>query len=273
VLRFELGDSQSPRGHAILYAHVSGSSAIVATYCVVLPISFSIGKYLPPMFAGQLPIDALNESVSPVSAMPIPPMFEDVPSLESLQQLAERRADDLCDMGTLVLSDDNARLQFAAEGCAEYGEMYSSYQARWPTVETERSETPLDDLDVDDVLASVLPERDRLGEIARLISTARYAMESGDKGSLDKAASDMRRIAKPLPEKYRADRLIEAALRPDGTGPKLAGLYLQRAYKILDEDYMSIPPLDAEIRALQGENGAPGTSETTPGESGEPNPE
>ena len=273
MLRFELGDAQSPRGHALLYARVSGSERVVATYCVVLPIQFSIGKYLPPMFAGQFPIDALGEGASPVSAMPIPPMFEDAESLDALRQLAERRADDLCDMGTLVLSDDNARLQFAAEGSAEYGEMYISYQARWPAVASSRESTPLDDLDVEDVLAAVLPERDRLGEIAKLISQARYALESDDHRALDKVAADMRRLARPLSEKYRADQLIEAALRPDALGPKLAGLYLQRAYKILDEDYMSIAPIDAQIRALRDDGEAIGNTgediseDTTPGSS------
>ena len=251
MLRFELGDAQAPRGHALLYARVSGGDRIVATYCVVLPIQFSIGKYLPPMFTGQLPLDAFNEGVSPVNAMPIPPMFEDAPSLDALRQLAEKRGDDLCDMGTLVLSDDTNRLQFAAEGSAEYGELYGDYQSRWPEVAVAQDATPLDDLDVDDVLASVLPERDRLGEIAKLISQARYALESGDRRALDKVTTDMQRLARPLPEKYHASQLIESALRPDALGPKLAGLYLQRAYKILDEDYMSIPPIDAEIRALR----------------------
>ncbi|HEU5349796.1 MAG TPA: hypothetical protein VFU63_14390, partial [Ktedonobacterales bacterium] len=212
MLRFELGDAQTPRGHAILYARISGSDRIVATYCVVLPIQFSIGKYLPPMFAGQFSIDALSEGTSPINAMPIPPMFEDVESFDALRQLAERRGDDLCDMGTIALSDDSARLQFAAEGSAEYGEMYSSYQARWPSSAATDESPPLDDLDVEDVLASVLPERDRLGEIAKLISQARYAMESGDRRLLDKVADDMRRLARPLPEKYRAEQLIESAL-------------------------------------------------------------
>lgn len=261
MLRFELGDPQTPRGHAILYARVSGSDRIVATYCVVLPIQFSIGKYLPPMFAGQLPIDALNEGVSPVSAMPIPPMFEDVESLDAVRQLAERRGDDLCDLGTLGLSDDNMRLQFAAEGSAEYGELYVAYQARWPTVASPPESAGLEDFDVEDVLASMLPERDRLGEIAKLISQARYALESGDRRGLEKVAGDMRRLARPLPEKYRSDQLIEAVLRPDAVGPKLAELYLQRAYRILDEDYMSIPPIDAQIRTLTGNSASSGDSD------------
>src|SRR5215475_7618918 len=89
VLRFELGNSQSPRGHALMYARLSGASErIVATYCIVLPISFSLGKYLPPMLAGQLPMDALRDE-STGNAMPIPPMFEDVASIAYLHHLAE----------------------------------------------------------------------------------------------------------------------------------------------------------------------------------------
>jgi hypothetical protein len=57
-----------------------------------------------------------------------------------------------------------------------------------------------------------------------------------------------------LPEKYRADQLIEAALRPDAQGNRLTQLYLQRAYKLVDEDYAAIPPLEREIRELRGES-------------------
>src|SRR5262245_12985047 len=179
VLRFEIGDSEAPRGHALMYARLSGSAErIVATYCIVLPISFSLGKYLPPMLAGQLPVDALRDE-STGNAMPIPPMFEDVAGGEYLRQLAERRGDDLCDMGTLLIADDNQRLAFAAEGCMEYAELYAAYQQRSPVTaeRTQSEESPLDDVDVEDVVASMLPERDRLAEIARLIGQSRYALE------------------------------------------------------------------------------------------------
>ena len=63
----------------------------------------------------------------------------------------------------------------------------------------------------------------------------------------------MRRIARSLPEKYRAELLVEAALREDATGARLAELYLQRGYKLADEDYANIPPLEREIRTLRGE--------------------
>jgi hypothetical protein len=186
-----------------------------------------------------------------------------VAGAEYLRELAERRGDDLCDMGTLLITDDNQRLAFAAEGCMEYAELYAAYQQRSPvTAEPSQPEqSPLDDVDVDDVVASMLPERDRLSEIARLIGQSRYALETGDRRQLDEVTKTMHRLARSLPEKYRADLLVEAALRTDNTGPRLAELYLQRAYKLLDEDYIGIPPIEQEIRDLRQQDHPDGGAE------------
>lgn len=253
-LRFELGDSQAPRGHAILYARAGGNSDVtLATYCVVLPIPFSIGKYLPPLFASQIPLEGLRDA-SAMSVVPIPPMLEDGPSLAELRNIAEHRADDLCDLGTVFISDEGQRMTYAAEACAQYAQLFSDYARRWPAVQVREvapEPTPLDDLDVDAVMTQVLPERDRLGELARLIGQARYALDVHDTHQLDEVKRAMLRIVRSLPEKYRADQLMEAALRTDASGPRLAELYLQRAYKLLDEDYASIPPIERDIRTLR----------------------
>jgi hypothetical protein len=110
-------------------------------------------------------------------------------------------------------------------------------------------------VDVEEVATAMLPERQRLAELSRLISQARYAIEVGDRAALERASRDLERITRSLPAKYRADQLVEAALRRDATGPRLAELYLQRAFKLADEDYIGIPPLDEQIRGLQGDDG------------------
>lgn len=265
-LHFEQGDADQPRGHAILYARLAGAGQrYVATYCVILPISFSIGKFLPPFLGGQLPLEELGEA-NTASPMPIPPMLEDVESVESLRFLASQRGDDLCDLGVLLISDDNQRLAFAAEAAAEYGRAYADYQARWPserrvtTKPAESDDAPLTDEDARDVVTSLLPERDRLGELSQLISQSRYAMEGHDQRQFETVASQMRRIAATLPEKYRADQLVVAALRSDAEGATLADLYLQRAYKLLDEDYINIPPIEQRIRELRGPDAPGGAS-------------
>lgn len=255
-LHFELGDADQPRGHAILYARLAGGGErYAATYCVVLPISFSIGKFLPPILGGQLPLEELG-ATGGGGPIPIPPMLEDVESAESLRQLAERRGDDLCDLGVLRISDDSQRLTFAAEAATEYGAAYARYQERWPSEPrlgpTAEDASPLTDEDARDVVTSLLPERDRLRELAQLIGQSRYAMETQDKGQFAEIADRMRRVAATLPDKYRASQLTAAALRTDPEGAQLADLYLQRAYKLLDEDYSSIPPIEQRIKELRG---------------------
>jgi hypothetical protein len=268
-LRFELGDADAPRGHAILYARLSGpGERYVATYCVTLPISFSLGKYLPPMFSGQLPAEALNEGAE-MSAMPIPPMLEEVESYDALRQMAEARGDDLCDIGTLLFSDDTQRMVFAAEACAEYGRAYAEFQRRWATISpvgrssaasgsapSSANSGPLDDMDPEMIIASALPERDRLGEIARLAGQARYAIDGHDTRLLTEVSGQLRMLASTLPEKYRAEQLVEAAIQPNEVGAHLAQLYIQRAYRLLDEDYINIPPIEQQIRELREQSGA-----------------
>lgn len=258
ALRFEQGDADAPRGHAVVYARVSGAGAerYVATYCIVLPIAFSMAKYLPPLLAGQMGMEAMASEG--LSVMPIPPMLEDVPDIAALRAAAERRDDDLCDLGTIALGDDSQRMFFGAQAAQEYGQLYARYQETWPSGPAPAASAasaegaPLDEVDVDEVVTAILPERARLTEMARLLGQARYAMEVGDRHALDEATRELRRIARSLPEKYRADRLVGAALRDDVDGPRLAELYLQRAFKLADEDYIGIPPLDEQIRALEG---------------------
>jgi hypothetical protein len=254
-LHFDRGDPQAPRGHAILYARSGGADGpLLATYCVVLPIAFSIGKYLPPMLSGQMPPEALAGGAA-MSVVPIPPMLEDAPGLVALRQLAERRDDDLCDMGTIFLGDDSQRLNFAAEAAAEYGQLMERYTRTWPAVEVDAPAAtgPAEELDVDAVLAEVLSDRDRLAELARSVGTLRYAMGGHDQALISLTEHKMRRMAAGLSEKYRADQLITAALSPEPSSAQLAQLYLQRAYKLADEDYAAIPPIEREIRALRGE--------------------
>lgn len=250
-LRFELGDAQTPRGHAILFARTGGDqNHVLATYCVVLPIQFSIGKYLPPILSGQLPLEGLRDAAA-MSVVPIPPMLEDVEGFAALRALAERRHDDLCDLGTVYIGDESHRMTYAAEACEAYGRLFAEYTGRLPEPPSPAVDAPpLDDLDLDEVMAEVLPERDRLGDLARLMGQLRYAMDGHDQRLLADVLANMRRIARSLPEKYRADQLVEAAQRTDPSGARLADLYLQRAYKLLDEQYAEIPPLDTEIRGL-----------------------
>jgi hypothetical protein len=256
-LRFLQGDAQAPKGHAILFARNSfNMQRVLAVYCVVLPIRFSIGKFIPPILAAQMPAEGLREAAG-LNYVPIPPMLEETDSLEQLERLAELRGDDLCEISASVRPDDEtSRFTLPAEAGEVYASMYMTYanallsQPAQTSVSERIGDVPLDDLDVETVLGSVLSERDRLNELAKLIGTARYALEGKDTRLLRETEQKLRRTAEPLPEKYKASELIKAALNPDERGWKLAQLYLERSYKLLDEEYTEIPRIERDIREL-----------------------
>ena len=256
-MRFLRGDPQAPKGHAIFIARSTSDPRVVfCTYCIVPPTPLSLTKYLPSFLAAQLPPEELREANN-VNVMPIPPMLEEGSSFEHLQMLAERRDDDLCDLGSISPGDEGARMQRVAEGCQEYGQLYLNYTLTFgevptpPISEIGEAGTPLDDLDAEDLLIQTMTERQRLTELGKLIGIARYALEGHDGNLLEETRRKMQRITGGLPEKYRSSELMNAAMDASERGARLAELYLERCFKLLDEEYADIPRIERAIRELQ----------------------
>src|ERR1700753_3996171 len=124
-IQFLRGNPQAPKGHAIFIARSRNNSRVVySTYCLVPPIPMSIAKYLPPLFAAQIPTEDLQGAEN-IAGMPIPPMLEEGMSLEQLEILAKRRDDDLCDLGSSS-SEEMERMQMATINCQEYAQLYAN---------------------------------------------------------------------------------------------------------------------------------------------------
>src|SRR5216684_4058738 len=208
--RFLRGDPQAPKGHVIFVAHsTSDPRAVFCSYCIVPPTPLSLAKYLPSFLAAQLPPEELGAATS-VPVMPIPPMLEEGSSLEHLQMLAERRDDDMCDLGSINAKDENARMQRVAEGCQEYGQLYINYASTFDQApflqEAEADESlPLDDMDTEELLLQTMTDRQRLTELGKTVGVARYAIEGHDTTQVQETKLRMRRTAEPLAEKYRTD--------------------------------------------------------------------
>ena len=252
TIQFLRGNPQTPRGHAILFARVSGDArAIYCTYCVVPPIPMSIEKWLPPMLRAQLPPEELREATN-ITGTPIPPMLEEVSSLEYLDALAERREDDLCDIGPISSRDEMMRMQMAITGSQEYGQIYASYTSPLKPIEAKFSAPiELDELDTEELLYQTMPDRQKLAELGKLIGTVRYAIGGSDAQLQEETQKKMLLLSHLLADKYRGKELVKAAINPEAEGAKLAELYLSRAYKLLDEEYADIPGIERSIRELQ----------------------
>jgi hypothetical protein len=255
-IQFLHGNPQAPKGHAIFIARSRSNARVVySTYCLVPPIPMSIAKYLPPLFAAQIPSEELQGAES-IAGMPIPPMLEEGISLEELEVLAKRRGDDLCDLGT-VSNEEVERMQMATVSSQEYAQLYATYIARasqlppsGPSSAIE-TPTPIDDMDAETLLLQSMSERQKLAEVGKLVGTARYAVEGHDTTLLQETKRRMENLVRLLPEKYRGSEIANSAFSPQEKGAKLAELYLSRAYKLLDEEYAEIPGIENEIRELK----------------------
>ena len=255
-MRFLRGNPHTPKGHAIFIARSTTDPRIIlCTYCVVPPMPLSLAKYLPSFLASQLSQEELHDATN-VPVMPIPPMLEEGSTLEHLRMLAEHRDDDICDIGSINPKDEGARMQLVAQGCQEYGQLYVSFSSTFtqepaiPTIEAEEP-LPLDDLDAEELLIQTMTDRQRLAELGKLVGVARYALEGHDSKLLQDTRRRMMRIGNPLADKYRCNELINAAIDSGERGARLAELYLERGFKLLDEEYADIPRIERSIRELQ----------------------
>lgn len=243
---FERGDSQRPRGHALVYFRASDDpDAVLASYIVVPPITMDLAKYVPPMFAAQM---SGLVPTGGLSVFPLPPFPERVESLELMQRLAAAREDDLLDGGTVNASDIQRMLMLVTEIAGEYGRLYTAYIERLPVEEPAAQALP--SVDVDELLTSVMSDTEKVGRLAKLTGTVRYALEGGDAQLTAETVAEMERLGRHLGDQYRVADLVTAAQNRSPEAGKLAQLLLERCYKLAAEQYGDLQALDAEIDRL-----------------------
>lgn len=247
LLSFERGNERQPKGHALVYFRDSGGSGVLATYIVIPPITIDFSKYLPPMFAGQGMAANLAQASSIV---PLPPVPEKVTSPETLRVLADQRDDDLVLAGDADGSQIEQLLTYTTEAAQLYFHLYEDFARTFPQVPTE-SRDQVEGPSSEELTYALMGERERLGELSKLTGALRYALDGNDSQLAGETSARMRLLAKHMQPKYWADRAIEAASTPGPSGGRLSQLYLERGYKLLDEDYTAVAALDEQIKQAQ----------------------
>ncbi|MGB8344531.1 MAG: hypothetical protein WCD86_06585, partial [Ktedonobacteraceae bacterium] len=106
----------------------------------------------------------------------------------------------------------------------------------------------------EDLFIETMSDRQRLTELGKLIGMARYALDGRDQQQLAETSDKMQRIARHLADKYKIQDLIAAAADSSKRGSRLAQLYLERGFKLLDEEYAEIPRIEREIRELRDQH-------------------
>ena len=272
-LVFDRGDSQNPRGHALLYFRVDTEpDKVYATYVVTLPVKSDLTKYVPPFLASHLG----NLPLSDLSAFAMPPVPEAVNSFEELERLSQLREDDLVYGGSMFSFDLPRMMETAteavqvysslcsealgmistpAEGAAEaIGEELRETLEAAAVPETEPEPEPDDSLNVNEVLFSFMSESDKLGELSRLLGRLRFAVDGADQSEADEVGAEITVLARHLPENFKVSDLLNVAKDNSERSSQLAKLYIDRCFRLSAGDAGAATELDAQIELLMDQD-------------------
>ena len=251
-LNFERGSADRPRGHAFLYFRdASNPDSLRASYLIVLPIAMDLSKYIPPAFSGGMGGGAAAGDAASIQVLPWPPIPEAVPSQPYLVSLAEAREDDLLYAGTADFSRPDVLLPRTAEAAQRYLEQYQLNLVIAAEPASAGAE-PTPELDVDEVLYGLMSERDRLSELVKRTGQLRDAVEANDRREVESLLADLKGLTKYFPPKYRLDEYLSVAAKPGPAGRRLTELYVDRCYRVLNEDYEGLRSLDEQIAEVTG---------------------
>jgi hypothetical protein len=252
-LSFERGDSQRPKGHALIYFRVNTEpDKVYATYVVILPVKSDLSKYVPPFLATHLGSVPLSD----FSAFAMPPVPEPVDSYQELDRLSKLRDDDLV-YGDSMFSFDLPRMMEAVtEAVQSYSQLCNSYfssttphQALSPELSGLESEGDTS-FQVNEVLFGLMSEGDKLAELSRLLGKLRFAQEGQDLPMLSEVTQEIKALARHLPEEFRVSNLLAAAQDASRRGARLAQLYLDRCFRLSAGDTGRAEALEKEIQSL-----------------------
>ncbi len=274
-LVFDRGDSQHPRGHALLYFRVDTEpDKVYATYVVTLPVKSDLTKYVPPFLASHLG----NMPFSDLSAFAMPPVPEAVNSFEELERLSQLREDDLVYGGSMFSFDLPRMMETATEAVQVYSSLCSEAlgmistpaegaaeaigeelretleAAAVPETEPEPEPEPDDSLNVNEVLFSFMSESDKLGELSRLLGRLRFAVDGADQSEANEVGAEITVLARHLPENFKVSDLLNVAKDNSERSSQLAKLYIDRCFRLSAGDAGAATELDAQIQLLMDQD-------------------
>lgn len=244
-ISFDRGDPQKPRGHALAYFRTrSEPDKVYATYIIVLPVSMDFAKYVPPFLASHMGSVPLAD----LSAFSLPPVPEEISSYEELLRLAEVRDDDLLYAGTMFSFDMPEMMQAIGEVVKLYAQSWSDHvqPAISAPVEAEEGSST-----VNEVLYSLMNEKDRLAELSKLVGKLRFAVEGKDQQTGTEVEQETLVLGKYLPDNYYIPSLLQAVMDSSAKGAQLAQLYLDRCYKLSNSDYLGVRTLEEQIDLMK----------------------
>lgn len=245
---FEKGDAHKPRGHALLYfTSSSDAHEVWATYMIILPITVDMSKYVPPFLMNQVG----DISASDMTAFAFPPAPEKLESHQMLENIANIRDDDVLFAGSIDPSNISHAMSLVNDAVQEYVKAYSGIVGNSLDSLATDSSDEHKGMGVDEVLYGLMSEGDKLTELTKLISRLRFAVEGSDLRLIKETEEDIELLKIHLSDNYNVTQLIDMVKIGGISGSKLADLYLQRCYHLVQEEYSKLIEVDAQIKELE----------------------
>jgi hypothetical protein len=93
-------------------------------------------------------------------------------------------------------------------------------------------------------------DRDKLGELSKLVGTMRFATERSDYVLMEETDASIAALERLLPQPYWATKVRVSSKDPSMNGAALAQLYMERCYKLIDEDFPAVAAVEKKITDL-----------------------
>ena len=244
---FDRGDSQRPKGHALLYFHNSSApDEVWVTYLVILPVSIDVSKYMPPFLMNQVGELGPND----LSAFAFPPAPERLGDHVTLEALADIRDDDVLSGGAVNPDDMASAMMTVGEVVQRYAEMYAQIVAEANPAGNEAEEAS-PELAVNDVLYGLMSDGDKLSELTKLVGRLRFALDGSETSIIKETEQEIDLLSRHLPENHNVPQLVEAVKTSGSHDTKLADLYFQRCLHLVQEDYAQVGKIEEQILSLE----------------------
>ena len=103
-----------------------------------------------------------------------------------------------------------------------------------------------------DILYEFMGEPDKLSELSKLVGKLRFASEGWEgfyNGSMiEEVESEILLLSTYLPDNYKIQELMQSAKLWSDAGSILAQLYLERCYKLYEQDNIALQKIEDRIK-------------------------
>ena len=245
LLEFEIGELKKPKGHAMVYFRLENEpNEILAAYIIVLPVTLDFSKYIPPFLASQL--SEFNSKDA--SAFSLPPVPEKIGTYEKVLQIVEHRKDDLIFGGTINENAVSELMELMTNIVKEYSNSYeNSFYGNQIQITSEKE----DPLNVNNVLYTLMNDKDKLGELSKMIGKIRFALQINDNLLLKEIEQEMKDLSELLPESFNVKQIVKSSRDKSEKGTSLTRLYIDRCYKLVDGLTQDVEIIDKKIKDIE----------------------